>query len=220
MSSLIFMKILESAPQRYDRGIRFLFLGKLDKAYDCLVSPIQKGYKVLDIGCGTGALSFKAAQKGALVRGMDINPQMLEQAQKKAKTLGLKDRTEFKEKGVSELDEEETASYDAVTSGLCFSELSEDEIHFALKQIKRILKENGLLLIADEVMPSGIFRRIIHWVIKAPLLIITYVLTQTSTRAVKDLPQKIADSGFQIEKIKFNKLQDFMELKARKEEET
>lgn len=212
------MKILESAPQRYDKGIRILTLGRLDKAYDRLVSPIQKRQKVLDVGCGTGALTLRAAQKGARVKGIDINPQMLEQARNKAKVRGLEPVTEFIEKGVSELDEEGTAAYDAVMSGLCFSELSEDEIHFALRQIKRILKEQGLLLIADEVRPHGIFRRIIHWVIKVPLLIITYVLAQTSTRAVKNLPQRIDDMGFRIEKKRFNKLQDFMELKARKAE--
>ncbi|MFO7979434.1 MAG: corrinoid protein-associated methyltransferase CpaM [Candidatus Aminicenantes bacterium] len=212
------MKILESAPKRYDRGIRILTLGKLNKAYDRLVSPIKKGQRVLDMGCGTGALTFKAAQKGAYVKGIDINPQMLEQAQKKAGAMGLEKQTEFEEKGVTELDEELTAVYDAVTSSLCFSELSEDEIHFALKQIKRILKQEGFLLIADEVLPSNVFRRIIHWVIKAPLLVITYVLTQTSTKAVKDLPRQIEESGFKIEKIKFNKLQDFMEVRARKKE--
>jgi demethylmenaquinone methyltransferase/2-methoxy-6-polyprenyl-1,4-benzoquinol methylase len=212
------MKILESAPKRYDKGIRILFLGKLDKVYDRLVSPIQKGQKVLDIGCGTGALALRAAQKGAQVKGIDINPLMLEQAQKKAKSLGLEDRAEFKEKGVSELDEEETAAYDAVMSGLCFSELSEDEIHYALRQIKRILKEKGFLLIADEVLPQSIFRKVIHWLIKGPLFIFTYLFSQTSTRAIKDLPQKIADSGFQIEKKRFNKIQDFLELRARKKE--
>jgi hypothetical protein len=32
MSTYILMKVLESAPSRYDRGIRILTLGRLDKA--------------------------------------------------------------------------------------------------------------------------------------------------------------------------------------------
>jgi len=218
MSSFVIMKLLESAPKRYDKGIRILTLGKLDQAYDRLVSSIQNGEKVLDIGCGTGTLTLKAAQKGVRVKGMDINPQMLKQAQKKAGAMHLEKQTEFEEKGVSELDEEESDSYDAVMCGLCFSELSDDEILYALRQIKRILKPKGLLLIADEVLPQGLFKRIIHWFIKAPLLIITYVLTQTSTRAVKDLESKVAGAGFQIEKKRYNKLRDLMELRARKKE--
>ena len=61
MSTYIFMKVLESTPCRYDRGIRILTLGRLDKAYDRLVSHIKNGQRVLDLGCGTGALILKAA---------------------------------------------------------------------------------------------------------------------------------------------------------------
>jgi len=216
MSSYIFMKILESAPQRYDRGIQILTLGKWDRAYDRLVSCLQKGQKALDIGCGTGAFALKAAQKGAQVKGIDINPQMLKLAREKAKAKDLESLTQFEEKGVSELDEEETAAYDAVFSGLCFSELSQDEIHYTLGQIKRILKKKGLLLVADEVRPPHLFHDILHWMIKIPLLLVTYLITQTSTRAVKNLPQRIERAGFLIERKRVSKLQDFMELTARK----
>jgi len=51
MSTYILMKFLESAPERYDRGIRILTLGKLDKSYDRLLSEIKEGWKVLDIDC-------------------------------------------------------------------------------------------------------------------------------------------------------------------------
>jgi demethylmenaquinone methyltransferase/2-methoxy-6-polyprenyl-1,4-benzoquinol methylase len=51
------MRILESAPRRYELGIRLLTLGRLDKAYDRLASHIERGQQVLDIGCGTGALT-------------------------------------------------------------------------------------------------------------------------------------------------------------------
>jgi len=84
MSVYILMKILESAPSRYDRGIYILTLGKLDKVYDRLTSRIKKGQTILDLGCGTGALTLRAVQKGAKVKGIDINPQMLEIAQKRA----------------------------------------------------------------------------------------------------------------------------------------
>lgn len=69
MSTYILMKILESAPSRYDKGICILTLGRLDKAYDHLTSYIKKGQRVIDLGCGTGALTLRAAQKGAKVKG-------------------------------------------------------------------------------------------------------------------------------------------------------
>ena len=53
MNAYILMKILESSPNRYNKGIRFLTFGKLDEAYDRLVSYIKEGQRVPDIGCGT-----------------------------------------------------------------------------------------------------------------------------------------------------------------------
>jgi len=213
------MKILESAPNRYDKGIRILTLGKLDKAYDRLASHIKKGQRVIDLGCGTGALTLRAAQKGAKVKGIDINPQMLETAQKWADEGDLTQNVELCEMGVAELGSEEKESYDVVMSGLCFSELAEDELNYTLKQIRRLLKSGGLLLIADEVKSKSISKKILNWWVRAPLKAITYILTQTTTNAVEKLPEKIKEAGLQIETIRLNKMQNFIELVARKHDE-
>jgi len=42
------MKILESAPYLYDKGIKILTLGKIDKTYDKLIEYIREGDRVLD----------------------------------------------------------------------------------------------------------------------------------------------------------------------------
>jgi ubiquinone/menaquinone biosynthesis C-methylase UbiE len=210
------MKLLESAPYRYDTGIRILTFGKLDKAYDRLTSYVKRGQRVLDIGCGTGALTLRAARKGAAVRGIDINRQMLEIAQHKAKAMNFSQNVEFCEKGVAELDDEQSDTYDLVMSGLCFSELTQDELIYALNEIKRILKPTGLLLIADEVRPKSLSKKILHRLIRFPLTIIAYLLTQTVTRAVERLPEMAEKAGFRIEHVKFNKMENFIELICRK----
>lgn len=218
MSTYVLMKILESAPQRYDKGIRILTLGMVDKAYDRLLDRIRPHQKVLDIGCGTGALTLRAAQKNARVKAIDVNSQMLEIAQARATKLGLQQNIEFCEMGAAELGSENSDDYDVVMSGLCFSELSDNEQAFALKEIIRILKPGGEMLIADEVVPNNIFKRLVHWLIKLPLIVVTYLISQATTRAVKGLPQKVAQTGFAIESIRCNTLGAFMELVAKKPE--
>jgi len=210
------MKILESAPSRYDTGIRLLTLGRLDKAYDRLTSQIKNGDRVLDLGSGTGALALRAAQKGAKVKGIDINPRMQEIAQARAKEANLAQNMEFVEMGVVELDKEESASFDVVMSGLCFSELTEDELKFTLKQVRRILKPGGLLLVADEVRPTRIYRRILLWLLRIWLRLVVFIFTQTSTRTLTNFPEKIKEAGFDIASIKLNKGETFLELIARK----
>ncbi len=206
------MKILESAPYRYDKGIKILTLGKIDKAYDRLVDPIKKDDKVLDIGCGTGMLSFRAVLKGANVTGIDINPEMLEIARKRSEELKIKEKIEFLEMGVAELDHFENDSFDVIMSGLCFSELSEDEITFTLNQVKRILSKEGQFLLADEIKSRSLFKRIINWFLRIPLVIITYILTQTTSRAIKNIEQRITGSGLVIQSRKSNFLDNFVEL--------
>ncbi len=214
MSTYVLMKILESVPNRYDKGIRILTLGTLNKAYDRLTASIHEGQQVLDIGCGTGALTMRAARKGAKVKGIDVNAQILEIAQKQANEAGIAQNIEFCEMGIAELANDAAGKYDVVMSALCFSELDDNELFYALKEIKRIMKPGGSLLIADEVMPKGFFRRMLHRIIRFPLVIITYLITQTTTHAVKDLTGKIKQADMRIESVRLNRLGNFIELKA------
>ena len=215
MSTFILMKILESAPSRYDQGIYILTLGKLDKVYDHLTSHIKKGQTILDLGCGTGALTLRAAQKGAKVKGIDINAQMLEIAQKQIIKKNLLQNINLCEMGVAELETEKSDSYDMVMSGLCFSELSEDELIFTLKEVKRLLKPGGSLHVADEVRPKNILKRILNGIVKFPLVIITYIITQTTIHSIENLPEKIKESGLLIESVRLNNMENFIEVVAK-----
>lgn len=222
MSTYVLMKILESAPDRYDRGIRLLTLGRLNGAYDRLAAHIQPGDRVLDVGCGTGALTLRALARGGVVTAMDINPAMMDvaagkvEAYRKEAGEPLGDVT-FSEMGVAEMDELETGGFDAVTSGLCFSELTDDEIAYALDHIERILKLGGILLIGDEVPPQGIFRRFLYALFRIPLAALTYLVTQTATGAVRNLEARVTDAGLRIESVRRSGVGGFMELVARKD---
>jgi 2-polyprenyl-3-methyl-5-hydroxy-6-metoxy-1,4-benzoquinol methylase len=47
-------------------------------------TPIKPGSRVLDVACGTGNVSLPAAHAGAVVTGVDIATNLLEQARKRA----------------------------------------------------------------------------------------------------------------------------------------
>ncbi len=58
---------------------------------------IEPGDSVIDVGCGSGVLSFVAARLGAgRVIGCDLSAEAVEVAGENAKRLGLADRVEFR----------------------------------------------------------------------------------------------------------------------------
>jgi ubiquinone/menaquinone biosynthesis C-methylase UbiE len=193
------MKVLESAPQRYERGMRLLTLGRLDQVRQDIAARVNAHDRVLDVGCGTGALVAMLAHKGAHVTGIDIAPPMLSQAAQRVREEGLADRVELRETGAVDLD---TAfpgeGFDIVVSTLVFSELSDDEIKYTLAECWRILRPGGQLLIADEVFPDSMLGQIVTFLLRLPFVIAAFVLTQNTTHRVAGLEARIARAGFRI----------------------
>jgi len=218
MSSYIYMKILESQPQRYDAGISWLSFGQAPKIKQRIVDElIGPGTRILEIGCGTGTLAVMAAKKGAYVTGFDVSAGMLDVAREKVRTEGLDSVVELKETGVSGMEHFEEGSFDLVASTLVFSELSPDEQRYALKHARRALKPGGKIAIADEVKPRSLKNRLLHSLVRLPMLIVTFMLTQTTTRAVEGLEEMVKAAGFKIENIERSSFDSFLYLVAVRE---
>jgi demethylmenaquinone methyltransferase/2-methoxy-6-polyprenyl-1,4-benzoquinol methylase len=89
-------------------------------------------------------------------------------------------------------------TFDRIVSTLVFSELLADEQKYVLRQAYRILRPNGLIIIADEVKPRSSWKRIVRSSIRIPLALITYLFTQTSTKALEDIKGPMTNVGFKI----------------------
>ncbi|MDH5695495.1 MAG: class I SAM-dependent methyltransferase [Dehalococcoidia bacterium] len=219
MASYVFMKILESAPRRYDRGINILTLGQSKRIQREIVENyISAGDEVLEIGCGTGTLAISCAEKGAAVVGFDMSSQMLAIARRKIQERNLADKIQLHEMSAIEMDKAfDNETFDEVVSTLVFSEFYPDEQKYVLGQVYRVLKPGGLIIIADEVRSNSLWKRALQLFVHIPLMVITYILTQTSTKALKDIKSLLTNTGFKTIREKRNLLNSFGLYVAKKE---
>ncbi len=149
----------------YDPIIQLLFPEKAFRR--CLIEQmrIEKGHRVLDLGCGTATLDIliKKAHPGAVVVGLDGDQKILGIARAKIEKEGLDIKLD---KGMAfELPYPDN-SFDLVVSSLVFHHLTRENKKRTFNEIFRVLKPGGELHAADfgkphnfiMLMPSMIFR--------------------------------------------------------------
>jgi ubiquinone/menaquinone biosynthesis C-methylase UbiE len=102
------------------------------------------GCRVLDVGCGDGALVCAAASRGADATGIDPDPAMLAAARLRATKAGV--RATFLEGRVERLPFPE-ASFDVVAAitVLCFV----PDAAAALREMARVLRPGGCLVLGE-----------------------------------------------------------------------
>lgn len=198
MSSYVFMKALESSARRYDRGMRLLSRGRIDRVYEAVAErAASPGRRVLDVGCGTGAVALACAALGADVTAIDINSEMLEVARSKKATTLLGGSVEWLELGVAEIEDRfGPDSFDAITACLLLSELSTDEQTYLLDVASSRLAPGGDLVLADEVVPVSWPARVAYRLLRLPQAVAAYLVAQTTTRPVQGLVEQVVDAGF------------------------
>ncbi len=212
------MRLLESAPWRYDQGIDFLTLGVDSKLKKRIADEfIFSSDDVLEIGSGTGTLALLCAQKGANVVGIDVSPTMIALAQAKAAKTQSSGRVQFREMDLTEIDQLPDSSFDVVVATLVFSELSEAEQFYALREAWRLLRPKGRLIIMDEVRPQSLRKMLPYYMLRFPLTAFTFLLSQTTTHRVKNLETKLEISGFRITRQEQHLLDSIVLLVATKQ---
>lgn len=200
MFSYVFMKILEMRPRSYDQRMDKVSRGRVRVIKEAVANEIAEGSHALEIGCGTGELAGMLIDRSCKVEGFDLSPTMVETARERIVTENLKEKFMVSEMGIDGMDAFQESGFDAVVSTLVFSELSDDERRFALKQAARVLKPGGRIVIADEVVPDTFLRRICHVFLRFPLVVLTYLVSSRSTRPLNDLRGELERAGFIIAK--------------------
>ena len=179
----------------YDLAVNLTTFGQARRLRKLTVDNalIKPDDSVLDVGCGTGAVTLVAktrAGKDGKVYGIDPAPEMIAVARSKA--IRQKLEIDFRV-GVIESLPFPDASLDVVTSSLMMHHLPDGLKVRGLAEIYRVLKPGGRLLIADFMRPTGSFLN--H-------LFIAFTRHQGIESGIEDLEKLLKAAGFsQITKL-------------------
>ncbi len=136
-------------------------LGRRYRGRTMMLAAVQRGDHVLDVGCGTGWLTRRAADiagpTGA-ASGIDAAPDMIRMAMQQA--TRERNAALFKVAMIEALPFQDS-SFDLVVASLIIHHLPPDLKVVGLKEIYRVLKPGGRLFLAEPDRPNHRFWRII-----------------------------------------------------------
>jgi len=171
----------------YDPIIQLLFPEKAFRRFLIEQMRIDKGHKVLDVGCGTATLDIliKKAHPDTDVVGLDGDQKILGIARAKIEKEGLDIKLD---KGMAFKLPYPDNSFDRVVSSLVFHHLTLENKMRTFSEIFRVLKPGGELHAADIGKPQNIIMLI-------PSLALRF-LEEASENIKGLLPEMFRSAGF------------------------
>ncbi len=120
------------------------------------LADVREGQHILDVACGTGRGTVGLAQAVGTtgqVDALDLSDAMLNQARAKAEKLGLSQRVHFKQGNARELPYP-AEQFDVVYNGYMFDLIPLDGFAPILKEMRRVLKPGGKLVLVNMSKPD------------------------------------------------------------------
>jgi len=156
---------------------------------------LAAGDNALDVACGTGTLAFELERTGAEVTGIDLSPHMLRIAVKKLerkKKRGHNLNVAFIEHDARQLPFAHD-SFDAATISFALHDMPREVQVAVLREIKRVVKHSGRIVVADYRSPRNKFgRRLAH------LFISSYETSYYRKFVKYHLLQTLAEAGLEV----------------------
>lgn len=112
------------------------------------LAKIRPGDRIIDVGCGRAEIVFQAARDGAFATGIDYSESAIEIARtvRDRHNEDIRSRTSFSCCDAERLDFEDN-SFDTAFLMDVVEHVSEGELHTVFREIRRILKPDGKLII-------------------------------------------------------------------------
>lgn len=118
---------------------------------DHLSSMIQPGMTVLEAGCRSGDLLFRAAPKIHRGLGLDLNPAMIRDAHRRRRSCALR-HVDFMLQDPAEMRAHLTPRFDFASLTLCLHSIDRDQ---AVESLQRMVQIADQLVVAELTPPQS-----------------------------------------------------------------
>ena len=121
------------------------------RAYTPAFSGMKAGDRALDVCCGSGAQALYYSRRGVIATGIDLNPNMIELAQRSKKKSGLRG-VSFQVANAANLPFQDS-SFDYASISLALHEMERTTRDRVISEMKRVVKAAGALIFIDFRVP-------------------------------------------------------------------
>jgi ubiquinone/menaquinone biosynthesis C-methylase UbiE len=195
--SMLIADRIEPATKYYDRWMNLITWGQDKRVREAVLGYIDAGDRILDVGCGTGTMAVKAAQKGAQVTGFDLSPAMLRLAEEKARVAGVE--VNFRQ-GYAQSPPLDDEPFDTITATFALSEMSPDEAEMVVADMAARLKVGGRMIVADEARPTNFLLRLSSGLQRAVVALLTFIAIEERPTRLHDLRGMLEGVGMTVTK--------------------
>lgn len=112
---------------------------------------MNAGDTVLDVCCGTGAQSFRYASRGIISWGIDVDPAMIDFAEKRKERLEMKNIF-FQTASAMDLPFKQ-GTFDYASISMALHEKERSSRDGVISEMRRVVKQSGVLVIVDYRVP-------------------------------------------------------------------
>ncbi len=152
------IKFFKHTSSTYDRVVRLTTFGQDAVWKKVILELVPEGdYTALDLACGTGILTLMLRDKVSLVYGLDIIYDSLLIADIKAKNLNYSNVILLN--AVAESVPLKDGTVDVITASYLAKYC---DIEKVVMECKRLLRDNGIVIMHDFTYPNGIMRYLWH----------------------------------------------------------
>lgn len=160
---------------------------KLDTV--CRKLNLVPGMRLLDVGCGWGALVVHAAQHhGVAATGITLSGEQAAEARRRAERAGVADRITIRQMDYRDVGGE----YDAIASIGMVEHVGKKELHPYFETLRSLLAPGGQLLNHGIVTNDRDIRR------TTPTFVNTYVFPDGELTPIESVVEAAEESGFEL----------------------